>query len=41
MRTPHIALLAGALAGLLVTGTAHADTGSTAAGSPVPTGTRH
>ncbi|AWS45801.1 neutral zinc metallopeptidase [Streptosporangium sp. 'caverna'] len=39
MRTPHIALLAGALAGLLFTGTAHADTGSTGtAGSPVPTG---
>lgn len=41
MRTPHIALLAGALAGLLFIGTAHAGTGSTgAAGTPVPTGTK-
>ncbi|WP_371784008.1 neutral zinc metallopeptidase [Streptosporangium subroseum] len=41
MRTPHIALLTGALAGLLFTGTAHADTGSTGtAGAPVPTGTK-
>ncbi|WP_271215721.1 neutral zinc metallopeptidase [Streptosporangium carneum] len=37
MHTPRIALLAGALAGLLFTGTAHAGTG--AAGVPVPTGT--
>ncbi|MGV9770758.1 neutral zinc metallopeptidase [Streptosporangium sp. NPDC003464] len=41
MRTPHIALLAGALVGLMLTGIAHAGTGPTgAAGAPVPTGTK-
>ncbi|MFF5110346.1 neutral zinc metallopeptidase [Streptosporangium sp. NPDC000509] len=37
MRTPHIALSAGVLVGLLLTGTAHADAGI---GAPVPTGTK-
>ncbi|GGK69414.1 hypothetical protein Ppa06_37350 [Planomonospora parontospora subsp. parontospora] len=43
MRTPRIALLAGALVGLLLTGTAHAGTAradSDAAGAPVPTGAK-
>ncbi|OUC94324.1 neutral zinc metallopeptidase [Streptosporangium minutum] len=41
MRTPRIALLAGALAGLLLTGTAHAGTGPTGAvAAPMPTGTK-
>ncbi|GGL33508.1 neutral zinc metallopeptidase [Planomonospora parontospora] len=43
MRTPRIALLAGALVGLLLTGTAHAGTAradSGAAGAPVPTGAK-
>ncbi|MGW0588955.1 neutral zinc metallopeptidase [Streptosporangium sp. NPDC002607] len=37
MRTPHIALLAGVLVGLLLTGTAHA---GASVGTPVPTGTK-
>ncbi|GAA3164174.1 hypothetical protein GCM10010466_63890 [Planomonospora alba] len=36
MRTPRIALLVGAAAGLLLTGTAHAGT----AAAPVPTGAK-
>ncbi|MGV9596366.1 neutral zinc metallopeptidase [Streptosporangium sandarakinum] len=41
MRTPRIALMAGALAGLLLTGTAHAGVGSTgAADASVPTGAK-
>ncbi|GAT70311.1 neutral zinc metallopeptidase [Planomonospora sp. ID91781] len=43
MRTPRIALLAGALVSLLLTGTAHAGTAradSGAAGAPVPTGAK-
>jgi uncharacterized protein len=41
MRTPRIVLLAGALVGLLLTGTAHANVGpARTAGGPVPTGSK-
>ncbi|MET8052388.1 neutral zinc metallopeptidase [Streptosporangium sp. NPDC005286] len=41
MRTPRIVLLAGALVGLLLTGTAHANVGTArTAGGPVPTGSK-